>query len=1620
MSSAESERSAPALDKIVEEQQPLWNDDDVPAENSDAFVSRIHRHFGEHDAKDETFQLKDDQISNWSEPPNPECHASFGDYGVTATVNAYGDLMQFSSFLGAGQSGVFSADHSNIDEPFYVRSRAEQLLEMQRDQLRESDGYGLRFPSINPQRCRNLGYVHDRWPRYEMEHDKVKLTLQWMVHERTVLQQCLITNDRADDVEVPFRFAKAMHIRDLDYLEWPDPEKQPGQFQMQAPNGYGWVFVQKLQHEGADREKKNEAESTPMPSVAAQIDTAGEDQKEVPKHAGLPSLELLDAVAVVVSVFVDGKAVHWGHSDTTVTGLWTRSLGSKATVEVVAAYKMVHLAKANAAWDEFLIPAVRADVGKYLKSVQFTAFHISKYIKPAEDKKTEQPEKSRIRWVQSVSSTKDTQPHRLPTNSSTDHIDFVVRRNLEHILSVCAIPVENPSVEGGTVAFALTCGDMSMHRVCSSASFFAFSFLSEIAERLDDIEHAGAEHAYKSLRRRIDLVCRGHLQWLSKASLTEAGVFAANYWPTAKVMVDADDGSFLPSDSFTDTPFHLLKISAFMNTHNSNDYRRLARRVIHKVAKAWLHTLDKSDKRASHVWPHAQDEGYNKYRLNEHVWIWRALKTIEDYRRRSSETKDHPDDGEIDREEVAEGDTEDQKVLGIGQRDQHVSDDEKIFRKFDSDVIQRDILRRFTVENDVSKKRMLAMTRSPRETRFLLHASDTALFYGIKWNFFLQTIFDEVWDNTIEAQVHHSENSETGWDNSIRYALAIMMGTRNMTLNKRSPNDLVKTAFDVLLRSTNPNGLFYGQLDGTTKEPALFAREEDRDFYFLASFEIPYVLLTHLPKINSAYKDITGKDPESPVRLERLQLTPQHPFNEVADMITQQPKRQEHRSPTNQASAADAGESQNVSAGHYLNVKSKRPKTTAMKKSVPFNSFIDQSSIIDLDDEWLYNYPSFLGGDEKTAESLHEEMREFLGPTWQNNTSTRMNNTNIVITKAAEKYMQRLSEPKKDDASPTSDSTFFPNDDDNEMYSYVVNVRKQKNLSKQERANGNDVHWVSGSLSLWGYLSRPRVVKEAKKRLIWLPAASDQHALVCYMTSPPDERQAISLFFDRHYHYEKQFLEEITMVLNTWHSELHLSFHRLVNESYELETGIPPSSRKNIPGVANRKLMQCSMGFRFSGDFFDRYWTCYMIEHTSHLWRLGPWGEQGWQQRKVLELQLFDRILKEIVQSTKDIFDMVVHELGENRGTISFSTLSSVEYFSSSVQWQNCQQILQVVEEELGDVLSTVLKWEAREKDRGQERPRWTRNDERKYRGLIGKMQGSTGRRTRDLHNYRNSIRSLKEQLISNQQQSRDNLSLIDAENVRLFTYVTVIFLPLGFAASIFSMSDTPPGDVLKPMIVCSVIALFLTIVALANAKKVSMAINNYSQAKMNSSLFNLRNEVQASPTRHQHEEAKAGGVSEKDKKPGGPSSTQPIINKASFSGHVRFWIVYLFIDLPSEKVSTACGILGDTEPKHWTTYIHVIVGFMVLPVLLVARLIQIFLYNAIDSGRLAWGQYKLFVTSAKPKKQDLKRNWLTDTTRIQRPLKEKVAEVTKRLSDRQISKNEPSRYGDTGMKESR
>ena len=49
-------------------------------------------------------------------------------------------------------------------------------------------------------------------------------------------------------------------------------------------------------------------------------------------------------------------------------------------------------------------------------------------------------------------------------------INQALRRNLEHILSVCSIPVMAEGDGSGEPAVALTCGDVDGHRVATAAS----------------------------------------------------------------------------------------------------------------------------------------------------------------------------------------------------------------------------------------------------------------------------------------------------------------------------------------------------------------------------------------------------------------------------------------------------------------------------------------------------------------------------------------------------------------------------------------------------------------------------------------------------------------------------------------------------------------------------------------------------------------------------------------------------------------------------------------------------------------------------------------------------------------------------------------------------------------------------------------------------------------------------------------------------------------------------------------------------------------------------------------------------------------------------------------------
>lgn len=208
------------------------------------------------------------------------------------------------------------------------------------------------------------------------------------------------------------------------------------------------------------------------------------------------------------------------------------------------------------------------------------------------------------------------------------------------------------------------------------------------------------------------------------------------------------------------------------------DEKLKPRRLLERVRVSWLQELHRQDKRDMFAWPHARDEGINKFRLDDHFWIWKALRSLKDLGIWSYHPSPKP----------VEHGKSDPPAARTKQEEEFA----RIAKRLLPGAVLREVLRRFMTENDVSRMRILAVTRSTRETRFLFHARDFALFYGYDCGFMLGSFFHKLWENTIDSQFYHDENHDTGWGNAMRYALGIVVGTRDRCLNKQSPAGLVK------------------------------------------------------------------------------------------------------------------------------------------------------------------------------------------------------------------------------------------------------------------------------------------------------------------------------------------------------------------------------------------------------------------------------------------------------------------------------------------------------------------------------------------------------------------------------------------------------------------------------------------------------------------------------------------------------------------------------------------------------------------------------------------------------------------------------------------------------------
>ncbi|KAJ4386031.1 hypothetical protein N0V93_008922 [Gnomoniopsis smithogilvyi] len=396
-------------------------------------------------------EVGDECCGIWPENPKDagfNHHASFGHNGTTATISRFGDIMQVTQFLGHGKSGLFSIDQEPTEEPYYVVDRAKALGEISESPFGAGYSYFFRmsaWPDVPPTTIKWVSY---RWPRFEWELEGKKIVFQYYVHKGIVLQQLLFQNLSDEKWELDLAVVEKMAIRDLDFLS---PQASPEEATKPSePVEYGFV-----------RTKSFPSSLQPLSTIAASMDVFIDGQRQ----------KFKESLNVPLSALTNGECR-----------------------EIVAAYslRVVPTERGNDFWQKSMLPAAEANISTFLWGFRKLEEDKVTVVPPPRDiSLTPYTTNLRAQAILGNDSENTRQHTALPPTtadppqevvpvfqSKSDglrkrirKLRYLTARHLEHILSVCAVPIADPNTEPGiTTGVALTCGDMSGHRICTSAS----------------------------------------------------------------------------------------------------------------------------------------------------------------------------------------------------------------------------------------------------------------------------------------------------------------------------------------------------------------------------------------------------------------------------------------------------------------------------------------------------------------------------------------------------------------------------------------------------------------------------------------------------------------------------------------------------------------------------------------------------------------------------------------------------------------------------------------------------------------------------------------------------------------------------------------------------------------------------------------------------------------------------------------------------------------------------------------------------------------------------------------------------------------------------------------------
>lgn len=337
---------------------------------------------------------------------------SFGDEkGLTATVSAYGSLLQFTRHFPGKRTG-FCVDAPGVASPGSPKLRLSLLLKCSASTA-DPFTIGPKLKSLLSDSS-VAEVINHRWPTFRRKLDDGDVTLQYVAFDGTLYQIFELKGRLQEDL--PFEmFTPNLRIQNLDHV--PRTNKF-NEAEVHDEN----VYTFNVRENCIIREHENGAEKVILYiqildremslEFARTLKTHRHNSRAYSQQASGRGASDFDCSIKRKSTFTEEK------------NPW-RKPGMQT---IVLAYRLEHVSK------------------------EVTA------VTP------------KTSWSNIVTTKCQLLIWR-PTHSLVEDqtINFFLERNLEYILSVCSIPVRNET-DDEDAPIALTCGDVSGHRIVTAAS----------------------------------------------------------------------------------------------------------------------------------------------------------------------------------------------------------------------------------------------------------------------------------------------------------------------------------------------------------------------------------------------------------------------------------------------------------------------------------------------------------------------------------------------------------------------------------------------------------------------------------------------------------------------------------------------------------------------------------------------------------------------------------------------------------------------------------------------------------------------------------------------------------------------------------------------------------------------------------------------------------------------------------------------------------------------------------------------------------------------------------------------------------------------------------------------